>query len=99
MTGSKATASVKIGGKFTAWDKYISGKNIELVKNKRITQTWRGTDFPSVAIDSILIVRLDQTETGTKVTLTHAEIPDGTGKSYAKGWKDFYFKPMKKYFE
>ena len=99
MTGGKATSSTKIGGKFTVWDGYISGKNIELVKNKRIVQTWRGTDFPKESIDSILIIHLDETENGTTVTLTHTEIPEGMGKSYAKGWKDFYFNPMKKYFK
>jgi len=25
-------------------------------------------------------------------------IPDGQGENYKQGWKDFYFKPMKKYF-
>ena len=39
MTGSKATASVKTGGKFTAWDNYISGKNLELIPGKRILQS------------------------------------------------------------
>jgi activator of HSP90 ATPase len=36
---------------------------------------------------------------GTRVTIIHSEIPAGQGEGYKKGWKDFYFKPMKKYFE
>ena len=98
MTGGEAKASAMIGGRFTAWDKYISGKNIDLVKNKRIVQTWRGTDFPPGSNDSILIVRFEKVESGTKVFIVHSEIPDGMGKSYKDGWRDFYFKPMKKYF-
>lgn len=35
FTGSKATCNPKIGGKFTAWDGYISGKNLELEKGKK----------------------------------------------------------------
>ena len=98
MTGAKATASIKIGGKFTAWDGYISGMNLELVPNKRILQSWRSTEFPKDHLDSYLLVKLEDVKGGTKVTLVHSEVPAGQGASYKKGWKDFYFKPMKKYF-
>ena len=98
MTGSKATASSKVGGKFTAWDKYISGKNLELVANRRILQSWRSTEFPADHLDSYLLIKLKDAGSGTKVTLVHSEIPDGTGAAYRKGWKDFYFTPMQKYF-
>jgi hypothetical protein len=35
LTGSPATTSDKKGAKFTAWDGYVSGKNLELVKGRR----------------------------------------------------------------
>ncbi len=34
FTGSKATCDAGVGGEFTAWDGYISGKNLELEKGK-----------------------------------------------------------------
>jgi len=34
FTGSKATCNPKVGGKFTAWDGYISGRNLELKKRR-----------------------------------------------------------------
>jgi activator of HSP90 ATPase len=46
FTGSKATCDPKIGGAFTAWDGYISGKNLELEKGKKIVQEWVTTDWP-----------------------------------------------------
>ena len=46
FTGSKATVEAKVGGKFTAWDGYISGKNLDLEKGKRIVQEWVNTDWP-----------------------------------------------------
>ncbi|MCX6169571.1 MAG: SRPBCC domain-containing protein [Ignavibacteriales bacterium] len=98
MTGASATSSNKIGGKFTAWDKYISGKNLELVPNKRILQAWRSTEFSKDHLDSYLLIKLEEVKNGTKVSIVHTEIPDGTGAAYKKGWKDFYFAPMKKYF-
>ena len=38
FTGSKATCDPRVGGKFTAWDGYISGKNLLLEEGKRIVQ-------------------------------------------------------------
>jgi uncharacterized protein YndB with AHSA1/START domain len=40
FTGSKVTCDLTVGGKFTAWDDYISGRNLELEKGKRIVQEW-----------------------------------------------------------
>ena len=54
MTGSKATGSTKVGGKFTAWDGYISGRNIELEENKRILQEWQTSEWPEGAPPSLL---------------------------------------------
>lgn len=98
MTGGKATASNKVGGNYTAWDKYIKGKNLELVKNKRILQSWRSAEFPKDSLNSFLLIKLDETHSGTKLTLIHSEIPDGQGKSYKSGWVEHYFNPMKEYF-
>src|ERR1700739_1730149 len=97
--GGKATASAKVKGKFTAWDGYISGVNIDLKENKKIVQAWRTSEFPDDALDSILEISLAPKAGGkTTFTLTHTNIPKGQAADYKKGWKDFYFSPMKKYF-
>ncbi|MGO8693188.1 MAG: SRPBCC domain-containing protein [Rectinemataceae bacterium] len=98
MTGSPAKASKKVNGAFTAWDGYISGKNIELKSPDRILQSWRTTEFPSDAPDSLLEVLLAAAKGGTKVTLIQTAIPEGQGASYRQGWIDHYFTPMKEYF-
>ena len=46
FTDSKATGKPVVGGKFTAWDGYISGKFLELEEGKRVVQEWTSTDFP-----------------------------------------------------
>lgn len=98
MTGSSARVAGEVGGKFTAWDGYIFGKTLELELDRHIVQTWRTSEFPTEAPDSRLEVLLEKTKRGTKVTLTHTGLPPGTANSYKLGWKDFYFRPMKKYF-
>ncbi len=99
MTGSAATVVAKVGGKHTAWDGYISGKTLELQPGKRIVQSWRSTDFAADAPDSRLEVGLSPAKGGTKVTLKHSDLPAGSSAEYRKGWIDFYFTPMKKYFK
>lgn len=98
FTGGEAKINPKIGGKISAWDNYIKGKIIELKPYKKIVQTWRSSDFSPSDKDSILEVFFENVEKGTKITLLHSNIPDGQGKGYKKGWKDYYFTPMKKYF-
>jgi len=97
FTGAKARASAKLGGKFSAWDGYITGTTIELVPGKKIVQRWRTTDFPDGTPDSKLVVSFQDTSTGTRITLHHSGIPPGQGKEYRRGWRDFYFVPMKRY--
>jgi activator of HSP90 ATPase len=98
MTGSGAKVTAKVGGTFTAWDGYISGKTLELEKDVRILQSWRTTEFAPADPDSRLEVLFEKAKSGTKVTLVHTNIPAGQGEEYRKGWLDFYFKPMKEYF-
>ncbi|MGA2976656.1 MAG: SRPBCC domain-containing protein [Spirochaetia bacterium] len=98
MTGSAAKISARVGGAFSAWDGYISGKTQALKPYSRILQSWRTSDFSPEEADSSLEVLFEKAKTGTKVTLVHTNIPAGHGAEYRKGWIDFYFKPMKKYF-
>lgn len=99
FTGGSAKVNARIGGKMSAWDGYIMGKFVEFKVNNKIVQTWRSSDFPEVSEDSLLTIIFEKVDNGTKITLLHTNIPDGQGESYKKGWKDFYFTPMKEYFK
>jgi uncharacterized protein YndB with AHSA1/START domain len=96
MTGS--TATDEGDGRFTAWDGYISGRTVSHVPHSKIVQAWRTTEFPADATDSILTITFEAVEGGTRVSITHENVPEGQGDSYAKGWDEFYFGPMKKHF-
>lgn len=99
MTGSPAQVEGKVGGTFSAWDGYIFGTTLALTPNQRFTQAWRTSEFPDGAPDSHLEVLLEEVAGGTRVTLTHKDMPEDQVASYRQGWEDFYFKPMKKYFK
>lgn len=98
FTGAKARVNPKVGGKFSAWDGYITGKTLLLKRGQKIVQSWRTTDFPEGSPDSVLVVLFEDTPTGTRIVLEHSDIPEGQAKSYRAGWKDFYFSPMKQYY-
>ncbi len=98
MTGSPASVEPNQGGKFSAWDGYISGKTLELEPDRRILQSWRTTEFPATSPDSRLEILLEAEDSGTRLTLIHSEIPEDQAESYLQGWQDFYFSPMATYF-
>jgi activator of HSP90 ATPase len=98
FTGAGATGSPRVGGKFTAWDGYISGRNLELEPPGRIVQEWTTTEWPAESPPSKLEWTFVQKKAGTQVTMVHSNVPASQAESYRKGWVDFYFDPLKKYF-
>ena len=98
FTDSKASISRRIGGKFTAYDGYIEGVNLELVPDEKIVQSWRGSDWPDGHY-SKAIFALKKVEGGTRLTFTHTDVPEDQYDSISQGWRDYYWKPMKKMLE
>lgn len=98
MTGSKAKVEPRVGGAFTAWDGYITGKTTALKPYTRIVQAWRTSEFPDDCADSQIEIVLEAVEGGTTLTLTHTNIPAGQADSYESGWEESYFQPMREYF-
>jgi activator of HSP90 ATPase len=98
VTGSKATVQQKVGGKFTAWDGYITGKIVDIVPAKRIVQSWRTKDFTPADSDSQLTIEFNAlAPRKVRLKLTHTNLPAGSEEGYRKGWKDFYIEPIKEY--
>jgi activator of HSP90 ATPase len=98
FTGNAAEGDALPGSKFTAWDGYISGTNLELDPPRRILQAWRTTEFPEGSPDSRLELLLEPAAEGTTLRLLHSNIPEGQGEDYRTGWEEYYFSPLKEYF-
>jgi len=81
FTGSRATCNHKIGGKFTAWDGYITGKNLELKKGKLIVQQWKTTEWPKGYSPSILSFSFKQVKGGTQVRMVQSNVPASQAKT------------------
>ena len=97
MTGGEATGIALEGTEFTAWDGYITGKNLSLSSNRKIVQSWRTSEFADTDEDSHLEIHLESHGDGCRVTLIHTNIPEGQTQ-YEQGWVNHYFTPMQDYF-
>ena len=102
FTGAKATCDPRVGGKFTAWEGYIFGKNLILEKGKMIVQEWKTTDWPRGYSPSTVEFSFKEKErgkgSGTELTMVHSRVPSEQAEDYRQGWIDYYWKPLKEYF-
>ena len=99
FTGSEATGKPVVGGKFTAWDGYISGKFLELEEGKRVVQEWTSTDFPEGSPPSRLELTFREVPKGTEIVMVHSNVPKDQEDETAEGWTEFYWEPLKQYFK
>lgn len=99
FTGAKATCDRRVGGKFTAWDGYIEGKNVKLENGRRIIQEWKTTEWPEGYPPSILEFTFKPKGKGTEIKMTQSSVPALQAENYKKGWVDFYWMPLRKYFK
>jgi len=98
FTNSEAQISRAVGGEYSAYDGYISGKNLKLVPNQKIVQTWRAVDWPE-GYFSVVAVLLTKDPEGTRLDFTHADLLDGTLEEFTQGWIDNYWEPLKVFLE
>jgi activator of HSP90 ATPase len=99
MTGSPAVVDAKVGGKYSAWDGYITGETLELDQDKRLVQSWRPADFDDDDADSQIEVIFEAVDDGTLLTLRHTNVPADRRSYQEGGWQDSYFAPMSEYFQ
>jgi activator of HSP90 ATPase len=99
FTNSDATGKPVVGGKFTAWDGYISGKFLELEEGKHVVQEWTSTDFPEGSPPSKLELTFRAVPKGTEIVMVHSNVPKDQEDETAEGWTEFYWEPLKQYFK
>jgi activator of HSP90 ATPase len=97
MTGMPARLSKEIGGKWAAFGGSIWGRNILFVPGKMVVQTWRSTGFKKTDEDSILVVTFTKAKGGTRIDLVHVNVSPSDHRGVTEGWKQYYWKPWRKY--
>src|SRR5215469_316708 len=81
------------GGAFSLFGGYVTGRNIELVPNKRIVQAWRAGSWDP-GIYSIAKFELVAQGSDTKLIFDQAGFPETDADHLVPGWHDNYWKPL-----
>jgi activator of HSP90 ATPase len=98
FTGAAAKIGREVGDRFSAYDGYIEGTNIALVRNKKIVQMWRGSDWPEGEYSNVTF-KLNKIGGDTHLSFRQSGVPDNQYKAIKQGWIDFYWEPMRKMLE
>jgi activator of HSP90 ATPase len=96
-TGAPAKVSRKPGAAFTAFGGALRGKNLLIVPNKMIVQTWRSSAFKKSDADSILVLTFSKRQSGTRVDLVHVNVPQQDHQGVTEGWEKYYWEPWRAY--
>src|SRR5262249_2672895 len=74
FSGHPAEIDRQVGGALSCFGGIITGRNIELLPNKRIVQAWRVKIWPE-GLYSIVSFELQPEGSGTRVVLNHDGFP------------------------
>jgi activator of HSP90 ATPase len=96
FTGQKATVSPKVGGKFSVFEGYSSGTNLELKPAKKIVQSWRASDWPEGHYSKVTFNLVRKGANKTRLVFFQSGIPSNKYNDMKSGWTEFYWDPMKK---
>lgn len=95
--GAKPTSiSTEVGGPFTLFGGYITGRHLEMLPNERLVQAWRAGSFKPGGF-SIAAFYLTAEGGKTRLNFEHRGFPNGNGTSLAQGWHEHYWEPLAKY--
>jgi uncharacterized protein YndB with AHSA1/START domain len=96
VSGAKpAEISGEVGGAFSLFGGYITGRHVELVPNERIVQAWRTGNWDP-GVYSIVKFALTEQGSGTKLVFDHKGFPEGDAQHLADGWNTNYWGPLAK---
>lgn len=97
IIGTKVLIGAKPHSPFSAFNGALSGKVVYTVPGRLIVQSWRSSAFHKGDVDSTLILRFTPSGRKGKIELTHVNVPKHDYKGVTEGWKNYYWKPWRKY--
>jgi activator of HSP90 ATPase len=96
-TGAKPTSiSIDVGGPFTLFGGYVTGRHLEMLANVRLVQAWRAASWKPGDF-SIAAFYLTAEGDKTKLNFEHRGFPNEEGTVLAHGWRSHYWDPLAKF--
>ena len=90
--GGPSQMDDKVGTKFQLWGGDIHGKNLEVIKEKKLVQEWFGGDWPKPSVVTFILKVQDNK---TILELEQSNVPDEEVDDIDQGWDDYYLGPLK----
>lgn len=90
-TGDDVVMDDQVGTEFSLYEGNISGKNLEIVPEKKIVQQWY---FGDQTEESIVTIILHKDKNNTSVEVRQTNIPDDAYENISEGWSYAYFEPI-----
>ncbi|HEY8069889.1 MAG TPA: SRPBCC domain-containing protein [Burkholderiales bacterium] len=97
IIGHKVVIGARPGSKFRAFGGALTGRMLQTVPGRLIVQSWRATPFHRSDADSTLILRFTPKGRRGRIDLVHVNVPNHDYNGVNKGWKNYYWKPWRKY--
>jgi activator of HSP90 ATPase len=95
VTGAPASGDSTEGGAFSAFGGHVTGRHVELVRDKRVVQAWRAKTWPE-GVYSIVRFELKPEGAGTKLVFDHDGFPADMADHLWKGWHSNYWENIAK---
>jgi uncharacterized protein YndB with AHSA1/START domain len=97
-SGQSGKVQPTIGGKIELFDGWVKGIVLAYESAKRLSFTWKPSEWAKEKQASIVTCHFKSTRTGTKLILKHSGFPnDSELQSHKEGWTEFVFDPLKIY--
>lgn len=97
ITGGKVLVSPRPGSGFRAFGGALRGRMLQTISSRLIVQSWRSSAFRKDDPDSTLIIRFTPVGKRARIDLVHVNVPDHDYAGVNKGWKNYYWKPWRRY--
>jgi uncharacterized protein YndB with AHSA1/START domain len=90
LIGARVKTSRKAGAAFSAFDGFVTGRNLKIVPNRLLVQSWRGSVWKKQDLDSVLILHFSNVNGGTLIQMVHAGLPP----AFEERWSELYWQPL-----
>ena len=98
FTRGDACISRDVGGTFSTNNGYSSGRNLELIPDSKIVQSWRASDWPKNFYSTVTIT-LFLIAGKTKLSFVQRGEPANQYEEIKQWWHDHYWGPLKSILE
>jgi uncharacterized protein YndB with AHSA1/START domain len=98
-SGGTGKVSDKIDGDVEMFDGWVKGKVILFKPGKKLSYTWKPSEWDKKTLPSLVTYTLSDHKAGTEILLEHTGFPTAEeAQKHKDGWINFVFEPLNDYF-